>query len=355
MLSFKQFITLFEEQEYTSEDTSRNQISAGIKFALEHGLIKSGDIAVDHGGGKYDKGILAAKKHANADLFVHDPFNRSEEHNTAVKEKTLGRANYTGLHNVLNVIKEPEERRKALENMKSFMSPTGIGHITVYEGSTKDKQSGSKETKDGWQEFRSTSSYLPEIRSVFPSETHDVIKKGKHIIIKPKGMNLNIQKIREVPKERKIGKDIGGELYLHKNYESELPDQESLIKAKNLLPKEHLNKYNVVKYNKKNGTYSFIHSPDFDVADEPISGDSYKVHPTGEVSFTKQKSDPQIWHHKHEWVGDDYTGFDVEKSKARSAAYKPILNNIRDTTDSKIYKRIGTKSFWDREIVPHIK
>lgn len=75
---------------------------------------------------------------------------------------------------------------------------------------------------------------------------------------------------------------------------------------------------------------------------------------TNWILIQYQKADPQIWHHKHEWVGDNYQGFDIEKSKARSAAYKPIVDNIRDTTDHKIYNKIGTRSFWNRVVVPHI-
>lgn len=154
---------------------------------------------------------------------------------------------------------------------------------------------------------------------------------------------------------RKIGKVIGGEHYVHKDYEHVLSDQDGLNKAKQHLSPEHLNKYNAVKHNKKEGTFSFIHSPDFDKSDEPISGESHKVHPDGRVTITKQKSDPQIWHHKWQWVADDYKGFDVEKSKQRSKNHKVVTDHIKLHSDPKVMKRIGTKSYWDKNVVPHIK
>lgn len=164
-----------------------------------------------------------------------------------------------------------------------------------------------------------------------------------------------IQEAR-VPAVKKIGKDIGGELYVHKDYESTLPDQEGLSTAKALLSPEHRGNYNVVRHNKKKGTFAFIHSPDFDTADEPISGESHLVKPDGSVKITKQKVDPQIWHHKHQWVGPDYTGFDIEKSKKRSAAWIPIADKYKaEHPDEKNpYSKIGTASYWERNIVPHI-
>ena len=52
----------------------------------------------------------------------------------------------------------------------------------------------------------------------------------------------------------------------------------------------------------------FIRSPDFDKNDEPIAGDSILVSRDGSFKFTKQKKDPQIYHHKWLFVKDDYTG-----------------------------------------------
>ena len=189
MKTFKQFIS--ESQEHTSADTSLNQISAGLKFATKNNLIKPNSLNVDNGGGRYDAG----KEHVEssiegAKLEIHDPFNRSEEHNNTVKSKTLGKSDYVGMHNVLNVIKEPEIRKSALQTVKSFMKPNGIAHISVYEGDKTSQGRISKSDKgrgSSWQEHRPTKSYLPEIHQVFSPEQHDISVKGGNIIVKHKG------------------------------------------------------------------------------------------------------------------------------------------------------------------------
>jgi hypothetical protein len=155
-------------------------------------------------------------------------------------------------------------------------------------------------------------------------------------------------------RERKIGKEIGGELYLHKDYEHLLP-QEELSKAKSFVPHEHLKKYNVTRYNKKSGSFAFIHSPDFDSAHEPISGDSVKVDSDGATKLTKQKKDPQIWHHKWQWVGDDYKGFDVNQSKKRSNDWKPITDKMKEGEDPMVMKKIGTQSYWEKNVLSKMK
>ncbi len=182
---------LTEAQEHTSADTSLNQVSSGIKHAVKSGLIKPNSVNVDNGGGKYDLGKTHVESNIpGAKLHVHDPFNRSEEHNSTVKSSTTGKADYVGMHNVLNVIKEPAHREQALHQVKSFMKPkTGIAHITVYEGDKSGNSRMSKADKgrgSSWQEHRATSTYVPEVKKVFPDSTHNVTAKGGHIIIKQK-------------------------------------------------------------------------------------------------------------------------------------------------------------------------
>jgi hypothetical protein len=90
-----------------------------------------------------------------------------------------------------------------------------------------------------------------------------------------------------------IGKKIGGDHYVHKDYEHVLP-KDDLENAKKHLPAGH--EYTVVKHNKKEGTFSFLHSPDFETAHEPTVGDSIKVHPDGSTKVTKQSKDPKVYH-----------------------------------------------------------
>jgi hypothetical protein len=79
-----------------------------------------------------------------------------------------------------------------------------------------------------------------------------------------------------------VGKDIGGEIYLHRQYEDHIPDQSALDKAKTVLSKNHPDfQYNTMKYN-KSGDFTFFHSPDFDTSHEPTAGEYVKV--SGDVT-----------------------------------------------------------------------
>jgi hypothetical protein len=188
MLNFLNFIN--EAQEHTSADTSIPQVSAGLKHAIKNNLIRPNSINVDNGGGKFDKGREAVESGVKgAKLHVHDPYNRSEEHNSEVKKNALGKAAYVGMHNVLNVIKEPEQRSAALQQTKAFMGPKGIAHITTYEGDRSGNGRISKSDKgrgSSWQNNKTTASYADEVKSVFPDSTHDVSVKSGHIIIRKK-------------------------------------------------------------------------------------------------------------------------------------------------------------------------
>lgn len=163
-----------------------------------------------------------------------------------------------------------------------------------------------------------------------------------------------------ITEEKRIGKEIGGSVYLHKNYAENHPriPSEELKKAQETLKEKHPNhQYNIIRYGytgADKGSFSFIHSPDFDTSSEPISGDSVRVNSDGNTKVTKQKTDPQIYHHKHEWVSPDYKGFDVEKSKKRSETYNPIIDKLKET-NPKIRSRMGTKSVWEKEVLPHIE
>ena len=139
-----------------------------------------------------------------------------------------------------------------------------------------------------------------------------------------------------------VGKQIGGAVYVHRQYESFLP--EAVQKAKSVLPSTF--QYTVVKYALSDDTVSFIQSEDFDRSHEPIVGDLYTVKCDGSASFRRQAADPWIYHHKWLFVADDYEGFDVEASKDRSREWLAF-----DNID---FRRIGKKSFWEEHVVPRL-
>ena len=314
--------------------------------------------------------VLGGKEIA---YFPYDPFNQPAN----VNEETIntvrdGGADIAVSPNVLNVIAEAEAREGVIINMANAVGTTGTAVIQIYEGEPKDRGVG-KETKTAgetsWQNNQKTEWYMPEVQAYFTN----VKRSGNIIIADNKGqMSLfgapakvsgsqklqikNKARIEDrvatskkygVPQRYKgdVGKMIGGELYVHYSANDVLPQQD-LIAAEAMLPEGF--EYEVIKYNAKDGSFSFISSPDWNTSDEPIVGDAYKVKKNGEVTVTKQKADPQIYHHKWNFVRDDYSGFDVEKSVQRS------IDWYRDAkADINMFK-IGTQSYWQENAVPLI-
>lgn len=140
-----------------------------------------------------------------------------------------------------------------------------------------------------------------------------------------------------------VGKEISGAVYVHRRYEDVFGDV--VATAKVLLPEGF--EYQVVKYDARIGNISFVASPDFDTADEPIVGEIITVKPDGIVKRRKQSANPEIYHHKWLFVRDDYCGFDVIASRQRSEQWTALTNVDRT--------RIGRKSYWEQHVLPRLK
>jgi hypothetical protein len=137
---------------------------------------------------------------------------------------------------------------------------------------------------------------------------------------------------REVP----VGKRVGDYTYFHISYMNVWGIQEEIRKV-------FLNcvtPYNVVKYNRKNKTFSLIYSPGFNTEHEPAILSSFNPQTGKTIKYNPDN--PPIYHHKWMFVGNDYRGFDVEESKRRSIWWKSEIGNNR-----KISSRIGYKRFWE--------
>lgn len=118
-----------------------------------------------------------------------------------------------------------------------------------------------------------------------------------------------------------IGKVIGGRLYIHKSYADTIGDidpkfRETLAKAEDVLQREYPGfQYNCINYHPASGEIQFQEAPDFDTAREPVVGMQINVQADGTVTEANRgKPFQQIWHHKWQWVGNDYTGFNVRES-----------------------------------------
>ncbi len=139
-----------------------------------------------------------------------------------------------------------------------------------------------------------------------------------------------------------VGKEIGGAIYVHRQYEDVFA---SPVKtAREFLPEGF--EYQVVKYDSRSGNVSFVESPDFDTADEPIVGEIVTVKPDGVIRRRKQAADPEIYHHKWLFVRNDYCGFDVDASRRRSELWTALTNVDRS--------RIGRKSYWEQHVLPRL-
>lgn len=139
-----------------------------------------------------------------------------------------------------------------------------------------------------------------------------------------------------------IGKEIGYAVYLHRDYDDRLG--EPVEWAKRHLPEHY--EYTVVKLNQRNDAVSFIDCPNFDSEHEPVIRGIVVVNADGSVQRRTMPLDPYIYHHKWLFVADDYTGFDVERSKDRSRCWTSLPDVDRS--------RIGKKSYWEANVVPRI-
>lgn len=129
-----------------------------------------------------------------------------------------------------------------------------------------------------------------------------------------------------------VGKEIGGQIYFHKNYVDDIcPNLYEL--AKDILEEEYPDfKYNCLMYDKKKpDTLRFDEAPDFDSAREPMPGVMLSVD-TSNGKIIKRYS-PQIWHHKWLWVKDDYKGFDVEEAYEWSKKWLEKISSPSDYID----------------------
>lgn len=125
-----------------------------------------------------------------------------------------------------------------------------------------------------------------------------------------------------------VGKEIGGDIYLHRDYADIVVPDDIMQNAVQILD-EYDNRfdYNCIRYSPKTGAVSFQEAPDFDTAREPVVGDYITVFPDGSV---KTGHSNYIWHHKWLWVMNDYTGFDVADSWEWSRTW---LNTLQEVSD----------------------
>lgn len=166
-------------QAYDSAATSinKNKNPAGYTKLKKQGVFKEGQTVVDIGGGKFDN-VVDEMAEEGVTVKVYDPFNRTPEHNAQVASEVAdGKADVAVSNNTLNVIQEPENMSRVIQQAHNAI-PTGAkAYFTVYEGS---KDSVGKETTQGYQRNEPVTSYIPRLEQVFGEG--NVERKGDLLI-----------------------------------------------------------------------------------------------------------------------------------------------------------------------------
>ena len=188
------------DQEISSADTSINETKLPSIFnpsgKYRSILFQEGNVILDLGGGRFDNAVEEAAA-AGAKLFVHDIYNRTQEHNDAVVEKVKnGNADFVTVNNVLNVIAEPEARALVMQQAANAVAPGGKIFVQIYEGDSKNRGEPGPTIK-GFQNNMATKDYVPEIESVL--EGYKIERKGNVIEITDPGVPMS-----EIQKDLKI-------------------------------------------------------------------------------------------------------------------------------------------------------
>lgn len=136
-----------------------------------------------------------------------------------------------------------------------------------------------------------------------------------------------------------IGKEIGGRIYVHRQYADRVVPLDVLELAQQTLAETYPDfEYNCVEWSPKDNVVRFDEAPFFDTAREPAVGDYVIVSPNG--TATKGHTD-YIWHHKWQWVDNDYNGFDVRKSWEWSKRWLNTINGKTYDVNGKTYNDRG--------------
>lgn len=354
-------IKLFEEFEYYPGRTSVNQISYGLKFLVENIPSK---INLDYGGGKYDIGTEYLYRNGIRNL-IYDKFNRTKQHNHSVLKEImdLGGADTVTLLNVLNVIRERENRIFCIKDAFSYLKSGGSMIITIYYG--KANNIGELTKKITWQENRKMISYADEIKEALGDVNLEFYKKCI-VVRKPKRIVESSDAIKtergSVIKRSKygVGKDIGDSIYVLNGYELNIIDRKLLQKFYDYVIKDDKiindqfklfyvpNTPFIIKIKKDFSSITLINSPDFNESDEPYIKDWIKINIDGKIVYGKANPEnPPIYHHKWLFVLDNYEGFDVRESKRRSELWLSLPGID--------FNRIGYKKYWEENIIPRIE
>ncbi|HRT84924.1 MAG TPA: hypothetical protein P5523_09825, partial [Bacteroidales bacterium] len=212
-----------------------------------------------------------------------------------------------------------------------------------------------------WRAYK-TWRYIPDIGLLMWWETPDegekmtvedwLERKGYEVKLRSvMGQKLRIREVikslKGTPLKRyknKVGKLVGPQLYVHRQYAAEVIPHSQLKYAAEMLKQiKPTFRFNSVMWNRDTNEIRFDEAPDFDTAREPHVGKFIAISPDGSI---REGQSNNIWHHKWLWVKDDYQGFDVDKAKEWSKLWISRLGRIAKGTDTAFgdqLKQIGLR------------
>lgn len=143
-----------------------------------------------------------------------------------------------------------------------------------------------------------------------------------------------------------IGKRMGYQVWVHKDYITDIIPKEDYEKFKSYVDEDF--DFEVLRWDANKNELAFIECNDFNTSHEPVLGKIQRILKYDgddileRLPIQNPPTDPLIYHHKWVFVKDDYQGFDVKESKARSIEWKQKLGVDRATSS-----KIGRLSFWN--------
>lgn len=101
--------------------------------------------------------------------------------------------------------------------------------------------------------------------------------------------------------------------------------------------------YDVIKYDAKEKSVSFIKVEDWNKQKEPVLVYSIKIDNDNNLKFRNEsKINPTIYHQKELFVNADYKGFSIAEAKERTKQWQKLKLNS---------KKIGRVKFWKENLI----
>ena len=119
------------------------------------------------------------------------------------------------------------------------------------------------------------------------------------------------------PVQKNVGKKQGNTISVHKSFESNIPQSEAIIQAREQSGESD---YDVVKVNERTGDVTFIKTDDFDGRTEPKIVSETTVSGDGKIKVSRPQNKVMV--DKASYVPEDYAGFDVTEAKAREKEWR---------------------------------